>query len=202
MPMSPADIALKWEDDAQQLQFGEAARIRSAAQTWTGYITGFLGVVGLAGVAFVPSNLKDVTGSAHDLVLWLGVAVIVLGLGALVLAALASGSLPQQVWNDGDAYRVFSQRAARRGIQQLRWSRGLTFAALGCLLLAAVLATINPGRPPATPPLALVTQSGGPVLCGAVITDPQTGVVALQVGSGLKELPNALTVNLVARCGP
>ena len=97
MPMSEADLARKWEDDAQQLQFSEAARVRSAAQTWTGYITGFLGVMGLAGVAFVPSNLKDVTGRAHDLVLWLGVAVIVLGLGALVLAALASGSVPQRV---------------------------------------------------------------------------------------------------------
>ena len=84
----------------------------------------------------------------------------------------------------------------------MRRSRGLTFAALACLLLAAVLATVNPGRPPATPPLALVTQSGGPVLCGAAVTDTQTGVVALRVGSGLKELPNALTVSLVERCPP
>lgn len=196
MTMSTTDIDRKWADDAQLLQFSQAETVRTAAQTWTGYITAFLGVIGFAGVTFVPAEINKVTGSAHDVVLWLGVLVILLGLVALVLAALASGSVPVRVWDDGDAYKNQSKRSARRGIQLLLWSRWLTFTALACLLLAAALATINPGKPKPTS-YALLTQNDGKVICAEAATNEATGAVTLK---GVTPDKGISTLSIVDQC--
>lgn len=200
MPISELEIDRRWEDAAQLLQFSQAETVRTAAQTWTGYITAFLGVVGFAGVTFVPAEIKDVTGPARDAVLWLGVGVILLGLAALVFAALASGSVPVRVWNDGEAYRAHSKQSATTGIQQLRWSRGLTFAALACLLLAAALAAINPGKPTAdstTVSYALAIQSDGKVLCAETVTNKITGAVTIK---GIAPNTGLSTLSIVDQC--
>ena len=200
MTLSQSDIDRKWEDEALLLQFTQAERVRSAAQVWTTYITAFLGVIGLAGVSFVPANLKDVNGSAHSLVLWLGVLVILFGLSALIFAALASGSIPKSIWTDGTAYKQASLKNTRDGLQYLRWSRGFTFTALGSLLLAAILATVNPGQTPA--PLLMASQINGPTLCGEVVMNPKTGVIKLRIDDNLKALSNVTTTTSVEQCPP
>lgn len=196
MTLNDVDLARKWADEAQLLQFTEAATVRTAAQTWTGYITAFLGVLGFAGVSFMPAAISKVTGSAHDLVLWLGVGVILLGLAALVLAALASGSVPVQIWNDGDAYKAHSKSAVSKGIQLLLWSRWLTFGAVTCLLLSAALATIDPGAPEPVSH-ALITQSDGKIICVEAVTDKTTGAVNLKDTVLNKAIS---TLSIVERC--
>lgn len=196
MTLSDEEIAKRWEEEAQLLPFKAAERVRTAAQTWTGYISALLGVVGLAGVAFVPDQISKVAPAAQPLVIGMGLAVVLLGLAALVLAARAAGSVPGYVWNDGRAYRDASKKAADAGMTQLAWSRNLTSGAVACLLLAAALAAFTHDPAPA---YAIVYQAGGPALCGTPVTDAG-GVVSLRIGDTTKALAQPIGISPVRAC--
>lgn len=196
MPLSDAELALRWEDEAQLLPFSSAERVRSAAQSWNGYISALLGVIGLAGVAFVPGKVGEVAQAVQAPVLGLGILVVLLGLAALVLSALAAGVVPQFIWSDGQQYRQAALHAARTGAAQLAWSRWLTFAAVACLLLAAGLATFWHDRPAS---YAVVFQAGGPALCGTPVLQPG-GVLALRVGGTVEPLRSPTGLSPVPAC--
>lgn len=198
MPLNDAEIALKWEDEAQLLPFTAADRVQAAAQTWNGYISALLGVVGLAGVTFVPQSIENVAGSSRPLVLALGMAVILLGLLAVVCSALASGVSVKSVWNDGTQYKAAVKRRAENGARLLNASRWLTFLALTFLLLAAAVATFHQAIPKPLP-LAIAFQAGGPALCG-VPTTGKGGVVSLKVNGTVQPLLGLSALTPVETC--
>lgn len=198
MPLSDAEVALKWEDEAQLLPFTAADRVQTAAQTWNGYISALLGVVGLAGVTFVPSSVDRVAGPFRALVLGLGAGVILLGLLAVVCSALAAGVSTKTIWTDGTAYRQAVKQKAETGAQLLNSSRWLTFAALACLLLAAGVSTLNPDTTPAST-LVVALQGSGPALCGKPVTGTD-GVVALKISGTDVPLRNLTALLPVERC--
>jgi ribosomal protein S27AE len=194
--------------DLQELQRTELERVRKAAENWR---TGLAGILALVTTVSIVKGKDTITGlaSPHRIVLGI-VLVITLGLAAIAaLLALraAYGSLEQTKLDRS----LVALRAAevRTALTYLKWTRGLTVAAL--VLLASSVGLLwygksAPKKPPALVQVVTTVTSGGVTeegaFCGELVRFASNSLtIKTDTGDRRLDMGSVTSLILVEECG-
>lgn len=197
--LNKANLDLKWEAEAQAVQFNSLKNVKTKADEWVKYLPFLLAPINVI-AAWIGSEAAKTLSPAQNLLLDFGlVAVAVLSLMAYWMATLAAQVAPKSVITTGSEYRRFIGREAGEAADHLNLSRFLTFGVASLLVITA-MSTRSWALPDPASKYAYVYQETGPVLCGAMQTDETTGQLKILVGSGFTTPENVTEIIEVAKC--
>lgn len=158
----------RWNTEAVEASHTALKDVRSAAQSWSGSIAGFLGAFGL--VAFVkgPEALSDVEDATAAIIIGAVVVAALATSAAVLLAALASQGSPRRVSRlDGWTLKTWHRRRAKTAAGQLRASRLLAVGAALVVLVATALTWISElGEDETADEHVIAVLTDGTITCG------------------------------------
>ena len=161
--------------------------LRSAAEKWIAGITALYGLLGFAGVTTERSTIIQLSTGWQVGIALASLAAVGLAAWAIYRAYQAAYGWPKTRWIDNDADQIAWYRdqlsAPERAADRLRTAVQAAGASLAALLVAAGLLWFAPAAVPAVP-LVHLTERGGAVLCGTVLTSATDQVVRLRQSSG------------------
>lgn len=153
--------------------------VRRLAGRWEQGLRGLLGLVGVSGLVGAPLAVDRLSGTTQTATGVLLAAVLATAAGGLALVMSAAYGparlhLPPESATENATLDWDLGEQARK---QLRWGRGLAFAALGLLTVAVAVVWLNPGTD-TTAPMVRVETTTGVTYCGPLLDAPP-GTVAL-----------------------
>jgi hypothetical protein len=182
--VEPATVelsAVAWEDKSDQLEFDALTRVRGAAEKWAASLAAILGLFGTLVLVRGPSDISTLQSPYRVIVgVVLGLALIAAAI-AIYDAALAAQGTPREVaWPSGPELRQWERDQAVKAKSRLRRSRGLTFVAVGLVVLASALTWYAP----TAGSTVLVIPAQGAAACGE-LTNGALGP-AIETGAGVR----------------
>lgn len=179
--MGPASLApdqVRWQKKADELQFTALDTVRGTAEKWAASLAAILG---LFGTVLLVKGREDITKLADEY--QVAVAMVLLmalaaAAGASAYAAFAAQGTPRDLrWPTGDKLRALERASAVLARERLKWSRILTFVAVGLLAAAVGLTWFGEAKPPESTEAHLLVISPS--------ADPECGSLARAAGGGL-----------------
>jgi hypothetical protein len=167
----------------------QLADLRSAAEKWIGGIAALYGLLGFAGITAERSTITHLGRGWQVGIALASLAAVGLAAWAIYRAYQAAYGWPKTRWIDSDADQIAWYKAQlsapERAADRLRMAVMAAGASLAALLVSAGLLWFAPAASPAAP-LTRLTERGGAVLCGTVLTSATDQVVRLRQSSGGK----------------
>jgi hypothetical protein len=187
----------------RELQAGQLARLRGAAEKWIAGIAALTGLFGVIGLGAATDDIRALT-MAGRMAAVIATGVYGLAAGAAIVQAYgAAYGWPRthSVGNDNELNAWYADQADEpvRIASRLRSAAVAACVALVALLAAASLVWIFPASD-TEGPLARVTVTDESVRCGRLLASGSDGVVRIRrTDSGLVE---ALPVREIAQLSP
>jgi hypothetical protein len=195
----------RWETQAAELQHTSLERVRESAGNWAASISALLGILGI--VAFVkgPETFSGASTRARSASAGLILLAAALAVVSFLLATLAAQGAPRvQFGIGGAALKRWSQRRAKRAVNQLRWSRSLAVVAVVLVFAATAVTWFSTFSQRDRPVPVVAIFQDGRAACGNLGVSAHGSVLdTVLAGNVRKRMPliNVRSLRAVDSCG-
>jgi hypothetical protein len=151
VPPAPDDDDVRWAELAEEMRFGQLARVRALAEQWRTGLLATTAFVGTVGIVKGPQTAHDLQPGTRAAVGWILLAAFVLLVAGSLLAMLAAyGPLGPEQLVTGERLRRWDGEQVESARLQLLLAQTALLIAVGLLGVAAAMSYLaDPVEKPA-----------------------------------------------------